>query len=137
MSLHQLRIFIAYDKQLSFLWLSKVRYLFVSSEVSTLLGRILNVVGSSIDRYSDMALSSQFQCSASHNISRLLSHQSVCTLNEWIVEQLKLITPIHMFGIFSPTADYSFISSLLVMRFFQYYSTAYLRGAYLFPASVF
>jgi len=42
------------------------------------LGRILNVVGSSIDRYSDMALSSQFQCSASHNISsRFSSYSSI------------------------------------------------------------
>lgn len=39
------------------------------------LGRILNVVGSSIDRYLDMALSSQFQCSASRYIvSRFSSH---------------------------------------------------------------
>ena len=31
------------------------------------LGRIINVVGSSIDSYVDMALSSQYQCSASYN----------------------------------------------------------------------
>jgi len=37
------------------------------------LGRILNVVGSSIDRYLDMALSSQFQCSASCGTSSRFS----------------------------------------------------------------
>jgi len=37
------------------------------------LGRILNVVGSSIDRYLDLALSSQFQCSANNSISNSIS----------------------------------------------------------------
>ena len=41
-------------------------FIFIKSYASC-LGRIINVVGSSIDSYVDMALSSQYQCSASYN----------------------------------------------------------------------
>ena len=68
------------------------------------LGRILNVVGSSIDRYLDLALSSQFQCSASRNIS---ISRNTCWFSSCSDTSYPLTYPNHIVHITMKTNVYS------------------------------